>query len=286
MAKRNKEGLGPLRGSYGFRGLGWLAGAMSLSLAERERRAKERAAGQSQRKSTKAAPKEESGSLFDKYAGLAAGPTSTDEEEVAELMEMLGQSPGSQRVSARELTGAQEYFLEANWDPSPHRNPPPSLKSIKPQTREPWAIDAAIYNTKFNASDYGQPTRYGLNVNPPLSQYRLDEPEKRVSAKPGKNKKAPAWNSQPFRSVPYSLRGIKPAPGSTEPWVRDHEKRSKTSVEDTDLIRDATVNELDNGGGEQMFSKKFGYDTKPAWDSSTVTPWRADGRHGRVRGIN
>ena len=108
--------------------------------------------------------------------------------------------------------------------------------------------------------------------------------EKRVSAKPGKQKKAPEWNSQTFRSVPYSLRGIKPAPGSTEPWVNDQKGR-RGNFEDTDVIENATVNELDNGGGEVQFSNSKGY-VKDAWDSSTVTPWRADGRYGRIRGIN
>ena len=254
---------------------------MSLSLAERERRAKERAnAGQ---RKPKAAPKqEESGSLFDKYAGLA-GRDVDEEAEVAELMEMLGTSPGSQRMSARQLTGRQEMFLEANWDPSPHRNPPAALKQIKPQTREPWAIDADVYNKgKYatDTSDFGKPTRYGMDMDPPLSQYRIDHVAQRVKVKPGKAKPAPPWNSQPFRNVPLSLRGIKPAPGSTEPWVYDHTNR-KGDFEDMDVLENATAIELDNGG-DQIFKNK----KKDGWDSSTTTPWRSDGRHGRVRGIN
>ena len=63
-------------------------------------------------------------------------------------------------------------FLEANWDPSPHRNPPAALKQIKPQTREPWAIDADVYNKgKYatDTSDFGKPTRYGMDMDPPLT---------------------------------------------------------------------------------------------------------------------
>ena len=46
--------------------------------------------------------------------------------------------------------------------------------------------------------------------------------------------------------------------------------------------QDDAISEFDNGGGEAQF-KNF---KQPAWDGSTVTPWRADGRSGRVRGIN
>jgi len=258
---------------------------MSLSLAERERRAKERAAPKKGKNSPggKAPVAEESGSLFDKYAGLAGRDTS-EEDEVAELMEMLGTSPGSQRMSARQLTGQEEMYREAGWDPSPHRNPPPSLKYIKPQTREPWAIDAAVYNTAPGAvdtSDFGQPTRYGMDMDPPLSQWRIDDKTKRVAAKPGMKKPAPEWNSKPFKSVPYTLRGIKPAPSSTEPWVDDHKKR-RGNFEDMDAIKDDGIALFDNGGGEAQF-KNF---DAGGWDSSTVTPWRSDGRYGRVRGIN
>jgi len=262
-----------------------------MSLAERERRAKERAA--QQQKKGKGTPvsgnlvAEESGSLFDKYAGLAGRDTS-EEDEVAELMEMLGTSPGSQRMSARQLTGQEEMYREAGWDPSPHRNPPPSLKYIKPQTREPWAIDAAVYNTAPGAvdtSDFGQPTRYGLDMNPPLSAWRQDDQTKRVTAKPNRNKPAPEWNSKPFRSVPYALRGIKPAPSATDPWVKDHKSRQSSAAgnfENTDVIKDDSINEFDNGGGEAAF-KRF---DAGAWDKTTVTPYRTDGRYGRVRGIN
>lgn len=258
---------------------------MSLSLAERERRAKERGTqkkGWSARKSPEPKPAAESGSLFDKYAGLA-GRDVDEEAEVAELMEMLGSSPGSQRMSARDLSARQERFLEAGWDPSPHRNPPPSIKYIKPQTREPWAIDADVYNKgqyAIDTTDYDKPTRYGMDVDPPLTQYRLDYAGERVKAKPGGSKPAPQWNSQPFRSVPYPLRGIKPAPGATEPWVQDHKNRK--SIENTDLIKDDGIAKFDNGGGEAQF-KNF---KQPSWDSSTVTPWRADGRYGRIRGVN
>jgi hypothetical protein len=250
---------------------------MALSLAERERRAKaaQSPKGKSPQKSPMA---DEGGSLFDKYAGMAGAKHSTDEEEVAELMEMLGQSPGSQRMSARELSGRTEYFLEAGWDSSPHRNPPPSLKYIKPQTREPWAIDAAIYNAKFDTSDYGKPTRYGLNANPPLTYYRLDEEEKRPKGKKGQP--APAWNAKPFKYMPHGLKGIKPAPSSTEPWVEDHRNRN-ADFENTNVIEDDDINQFDNGGAQKFLNFQ-----QPDWDSSTETAYRVDGRYGRVRGIN
>lgn len=258
---------------------------MSLSLAERERRAKERSSkGKTSPKPGGGGKADEGGSLFDKYAGLA-GRDVDEEAEVAELMEMLGTAPGSQRMSQRHMTGREEYFREAGWDPSPHRNPPAALKQIKPQTREPWAIDADVYNKgKYatDTSDFAQPERYGIDLveNLQTRGYRPDKVDQRVRAKPGKAKPAPAWNSQPFRSVPYSLRGIKPAPGATEPWVADHQNR-KGDFEDSDVIENQTAIELDNGG-DQIFKNK----KKDAWDSTTRTPWRADGRHGRVRGIN
>ena len=62
------------------------------------------------------------------------------------------------------------------------------------------------------------------------------------------------WNSQPFRSVPYALRGIKPSPTSTEPWVEDQRTRAQSAFEDTNQIEDSTLIELDNGG-EQRFKK-------------------------------
>ena len=108
-------------------------------------------------------------SLFDNYANLQ-DPTkfSTDEEEVEELLRMgVGWGKGSFE---------EERYLEANWDPSPHKNPPAYLKAIKPITREPWTIDQQVYNATFDTSDFGKPTRYGIDMDPPLSAYRLDDP--------------------------------------------------------------------------------------------------------------
>jgi len=181
-------------------------------------------------------------SLFDNYANLQDPMTfSTDEEEVEELLRMgVGWKPSQ---------GSQEadQYLEHGWDASPHKNPPAYLKLIKPVTREPWTIDAAVYNQKFNTADFGKPTRYGIDPNPPLSQYRIDEPRLRPA---GVNK---GWSAQPFRSVPYALRGIKPSPTSTEPWVEDQKNR-RGDFEDSDVIENQTAIELDNGG-EQAFKK-------------------------------
>jgi len=185
-------------------------------------------------------------SLFDTYANLQ-DPTkfSTDEEEVAELLSM-----GVGWSKPAEGSWEMDRHNEANWDPSPHKNPPAYLKLIKPVTREPWTIDADIYNrSKYavNTLDFGKPTRYGLNPNPPLSQYRSDDPSKHPrGVKQG-------WNSQPFRQVPYALRGLKPAATSTEPWVEDQANRMG-DFEDNDVIENQTAIELDNGG-EQAFKK-------------------------------
>ena len=91
----------------------------------------------------------------------------------------------------------------------------------------------------------------------------MDHAAQRVKVKPGKAKPAPPWSSQPFRNVPLSLHGIKPAPGSTEPWVYDHTNR-KGDFEDMDVLENATVIELDDGG-DQIFNNK----KKDGWDSSS-----------------
>lgn len=275
------------------------AGAMShmpmLSLDERERRAQERKMKQEARErrqksergggpsarslrgpeprsppapspQPRMAPRSGE-SLFDNYANLQDPTTfSTDEEEVEELLRMgVGWKPprGSQE---------EDQYLEHGWDPSPHKNPPAYLKLLKPITREPWTIDAEIYNTKFNTADFGKPTRYGIDPDPPLGQYRLEDPEKRAQGV------TEAWNTQPFRQVPYSLRGIKPSPTSTEPWVEDQKNR-RGDFEDNDVIENETAIQLDNGG-EQAFKKgafnayKNERNRKlhpDAWDGSTRT---------------
>lgn len=183
-------------------------------------------------------------SLFDNYANLQ-DPTkfSTDEEEVEELLRM--------GVGWNQNSWEDERYKEAGWDASPHKNPPAYLKKLKPVTREPWTIDAQVYNAAFNQADFGKGERYGINPNPPLNIYRQDDPKKRPKGA------RQEWNSQPFRSVPHALKGIKPASTSTEPWVNDHNTRmygDGGNFEDTNVIEDDTIIALDNGG-EQRFKK-------------------------------
>ena len=59
-------------------------------------------------------------------------------------------------------------------------------------------------------------------------------------------------------------------------------KNRKGNFENTNAIEDDGINKFDNGGGEAAFKN---FDAGP-WDGSTETPYRSDGRHGRVRGIN
>lgn len=199
-------------------------------------------------------------SLFDNYANLQDPTTfSTDEEEVEELLRMgVGITRGYD----------DERHREANWDPSPHKNPPAYLKQLKPMTREPWTIDAAVYNAEFDTSDFGKPTRYGIDPDPPLGKYREDD---------GKRPKGVSkpWNAQVFRQVPYALRGIKPASTATEPWVEDQKNR-RGDFEDEDVIENETAIELDNGGeaGFKNFKNPpgiiGGVEIEP-WDHSTKT---------------
>jgi len=265
-----------------------------LSLDERERRAKERAELRRRREAGELKNKELTGlvpseqpaaaalevmkgpvspsgkggfappkpgeSLFDNYANLADPVAfSTDEEEVEELLRMgVGITRGYD----------DERHREANWDPSPHKNPPAYLKQLKPMTREPWTIDAAVYNAEFDTSDFGKPTRYGIDPDPPLGKYREDD---------GKRPKGVSkpWNAQVFRQVPYALRGIKPASTATEPWVEDQKNR-RGDFEDEDVIENETAIELDNGGeaGFKNFKNPpgiiGGVEIEP-WDHSTKT---------------
>ena len=269
-----------------------MSSAPMQSLDQRERRAKERAAqldaiasGQprSARKDMSARsdlsarrdagyigpPRPGEGSLFDNYANLQdPHKFSTDEEEVEELMRM--------GVGWTQHSEADERYLEANWDPSPHKNPPAYLKAIKPITREPWTIDADVYNRAFNTADFGKPTRYGVdlfNMGTPVHADEVDvDPKKR----PKGVKKT--WNAQTFRQVPYALRGLKPASTSTEPWVFDQRNR-KGDFEDNDVIENITHEEMDNGAAagfkkgafkayKEERNRKLHAD---AWDSSTRT---------------
>lgn len=257
-----------------------------LSLDERERRAKERyeqkkrrdmglatrspspqpaiAALEAMRAPVEAkgfSPPKPGESLFDNYANLADPILfSTDEEEVEELLKM-GVGVGS--------SWDEERYREAAWDSSPHKNPPAYLKSIKPVTREPWTIDTAVYNAEFN-TDFDRPQRYGKNPNPPLSQYREDDPRARPKgAREG-------WNSQPYHPVPYTLRGLRPAPTSTEPWVEDLRERQGSGFEDTDVIENLTLEDMDNGGASRfkhfknykMEMGSIGGKPAPRWDYS------------------
>jgi len=41
-------------------------------------------------------------------------------------------------------SGVQNSFVQPSWNSSPFRNVPHALKGLRPETREPWAIDQAI----------------------------------------------------------------------------------------------------------------------------------------------
>ena len=162
------------------------------------------------------------------------------------------------------------------WDASPHKNPPPSLAKIRPVTREPWAIDAQVYNAVMGSQEYERRQRYGTEPNPPLSQYREDNPRERPKGA------KQAWNSQPYRPPPYSLRGLKPAPTASEPWVKDQQLRQNGAFgnfEETDAIENLTLEDMDNGGASRFkFFKNYkdeegniGGVPAPPWDRSTKT---------------
>lgn len=257
--------------------------APMMSLDERERRAKDRGttrprqnmsarsdlSARSSDRSPNSPPTRGEGSLFDAYAMLQDPHRfSTDREEVEALMAM--------GVGYHELSEADERDLEAGWDPSPHKGAPAHLKHLKPVTREPWTIDMQIYNAKVGG-DYDQPSRYGngvdlFNMGQPAHD-TIDDPRKRPK---GARK---AWDTQQFKPVPYSLRGLKPAATASDPWVRDKKRLEASGFENTNVIEDSTLTELDNGG-EQRFKKgqfrayKEERDRrlhKDAWDSSTRT---------------
>ena len=87
------------------------------------------------------------------------------------------------------------------------------------------------------------------------------------------------WNSAPFRSVPYALRGLKPASTASDPWVFDERSRKFANFEETDVIENISISEMDNGGsGRLKFFKNYkdepgrigGREVEP-WDRSTKT---------------
>lgn len=278
-----------------------MSSAPQLSLDERERRAKQRIEEQTAREARATArkngtpmprsarpaefaeasmnapvyeqkkgfsPPKPGESLFDNYANLSDPIAfSTDEDEVEELLRM--------GVGGGGFSWDEERYREANWDPSPHKNPPAYLKSLRPVTREPWTIDAQVYNA-VQGDAFGRPERYGFHNAPPLSQYRMDDPRERPKgAREG-------WNSQPYRTVPYALRGLKPAPTAAEPWVKDQQMRQNGkygNFEETDAIENLTIEDMDNGGASRMkFFKNYrdeqgsiGGVPAPPWHFSTKT---------------
>ena len=146
----------------------------------------------------------------------------------------------------------------------------------QPITREPWTIDAQVYNRAFNTQDFGKPTRYGVDLFNMGDPVHADEAKVDPRKRPKGVKKA--WNDKPFRQVPFSLRGIKPSVTATEPWVADQANR-RGDFEDNDVIENQTAIEMDNGG-EGMFKKGayLAYKNernrklhKDAWDGSTRT---------------
>ena len=206
-------------------------------------------------------------SLFETYSNLADPIAfSTDEEEVEELLR-LGVGVGS--------SYDEERYREAAWDPSPHKNPPAYLKHINPVTREPWTIDTQVYNTVFDQRSFERPQRYGTASKASIDRDKDDDPRKRPKgARQG-------WNSQPFRPTPYALRGMRPGPTSKEPWVEDQRTRQQSGFEDTDVIENLTLEDMDNGGASRnKFFKNYRAESGkvngkalPPWDYSTRT-WR------------
>jgi len=261
--------------------------APQMSLDERERRARERAEERARRASgapspnpaeaalaAMRAPVEEKGfmppkpgeSLFDNYANLSDPLAfSTDEQEVEELLAM--------GVGQTSTSWENERYREAGWDSSPYKNPPAYLKKLRPVTREPWTIDGDIYNAASGMSDYGKPQRWGVDLfnmgNP------VHEDEDKVDPRTRPKGVKQGWNSQPFRSVPYSLRGLRPASTATEPWVQDQKDR-KGNFEDTDVLENETAIQLDNGGEARFknfknYEGRIGSSRVEPWDSSTKT---------------
>ena len=137
-------------------------------------------------------------------------------------------------------------------------------------TREPWTIDATLYNATFGSLEQDRPPRYGSKEHLiAMGKWRDDERTTRPQSKT-KSK----WDSSPHRPVPYALRGLKPATTATDPWVADLKFRN-ADFENTDVIEDDNVLTRVDGSGPR-FKKytnppgKIGGREVAPWNPSTV----------------
>ena len=116
---------------------------------------------------------------------------------------------------------------EATWDRSKYKVCPPRLLGIKPWTREPWARDALIYQSKtgnfekiYNADAHGTGAvgrdeyndESALDSNNGYRSHVTATGLKRNASLGGQ----PIWDSSTRRYCPVNLKGI--APVTREPW--------------------------------------------------------------------
>ncbi len=149
----------------------------------------------------------------------------TEEEELAELANM-GISRKQQRAEAERRRNRER---EMAWNGSIHRHVPPALRGIKCATKEPWAIDQAFYEKKTGNMEPELNAQDPYFDESPLDNIAGYTTQVTASGLEGHSAGRPLWDSSPFRTVPYALRGLKPV--MREPWAVDEKINRNQELE-------------------------------------------------------
>lgn len=160
---------------------------------------------------------------------LPISQTKSEEEELAELMQLGINHPARRRFRERELR-AKNAAKEHAWNNTPMRQTPPNLRGIKCATKEPWHIDEQFYKKKTGSFEDEMNDEEAFDDRSVLSASKGYTSQVTASGlKGGSNFMQPTWNSSPMRAVPHSLKGLKPE--TREPWAYDQEINRDMSLE-------------------------------------------------------
>ena len=152
--------------------------------------------------------------------------TKSEEEEIAELMNLGINHPARKRFREREQR-AKLKEKERAWNCTPMRQVPPNLKGLKVTTKEPWVRDMQFYQKKTGSFEEVLNNDEAFDDRSVLSATKGYTSQVTSTGLTGVSQ--PSWNNSTFRPVPHKLKGIKPQ--TREPWADDQALNRDQSLE-------------------------------------------------------
>ena len=189
-----------------------------------------------------------------------------EEKEVAELKEMMKRPKHSPPRKKKPVT-SRPAAPKPEWNSTPHRSCPPSLKGIKTQ-REPWAKDDKFYEEGMQGHG-AKPVGPGARAARPKAAPSPDDVEREYQKEYKNWLRRTQWNSTPFRNCPDQLRGLQPV--TREPWYEDmaiYNKKFPIAGEGHDTGTLGSQDVYDDESALDAKNRKMTVE-EANWDSST-----------------